>query len=268
MGRLASGQNGAPDVRLLVYDPGGTDKERPVMLHIHGGGMISGSAELSILGIAPIALELGVVVVSVDYRLAPETPFPGPQEDCYVALHWLLAHAAELGVSPSKIAISGDSAGGGLAAALAFMIRDRDDFSPAAQLLVFPMLDHRTGGPDDPYCNPITGEFVCTRERTQFGWEALRGDYRADDARKGWFSPALADDLTRLPPTWIGTGALDLFLDENLDYARRLRRRGVPTEMHVYEGAVHGFNAIPQASVSKRFAYDAAVAVRQLLIDL
>jgi acetyl esterase len=131
------------------------------------------------------------------------------------------------------------------------MARDRGGPPLAGQVLVYPMLDWRTGGPDCPYQNRHTGEWIWTREKNRFGWEALRGDYSPTDAHKGWFSPALADDLSCLPPTYIVTGALDLFLDEDLDYARRLIDAGVPCELHVYPGACHGFNVIaPHAAVT------------------
>jgi acetyl esterase len=265
----ATGRHGAPDVPILIYEPPEMSGLRPAILQIHGGGMIAGKAELTVFGTAPIALGLGCVIASVDYRLAPETPFPGPLDDCYAALLWLFDHAAQLGIDPARVAVSGDSAGGGLATALAIMARDLGDLGDprlAAQLLTYPMLDHRTGGPDDRYHNPTTGEFVWTSDRNQFGWEALRGNYGLDDARRSWFSPALATDLADLPPAWIGTGTLDLFFDECLDYARRLTVAGVATELHCYAGAVHGFNAIAGADVSKRFAVDYASAVDRLVL--
>lgn len=120
------------------------------------------------------------------------------------------------------------------------------------QLLTYPMLDHRTGGEACPYDNPNTGEFVWTRASNRFGWAALKGDYAADDHRKGWFSPSLADDLSNLPPAYIATGSLDLFFDENLDYARRLTASGVPVELHSYAGAVHAFNAVADADIAQR----------------
>lgn len=260
----APGRDGAPDVPVLLYDPGG-DAPSAAILNLHGGGMIAGRAELSVFGTAPIALGLGVVVASVAYRVAPETHFPGPQEDCYAALEWLSAQVEALRIDPARIAVSGDSAGGGLAASVALMARDRRGPRLAAQLLTYPMLDHRTGGAECPYANSTTGEFVWTRERNRFGWGALRGDYAAADARRAWFSPALADDLSQLPPAWIGIGSLDLFCDENLDYARRLNAAGVAVEIHAYAGAIHGFNANANASVSKRFAADYAGAVSRLL---
>jgi acetyl esterase len=213
----------------------------------------------------PIALAHDAVIVSVDYRLAPETPFPGPQEDCYAGLDWLIANAGSFGVDPDRIIVMGESAGGGLAAALAHMVRDRGEHRLAGQILVYPMLDHRTGGDQDPYKNPMTGEFVWTPTRNQFGWESLRGDYAVDDNRKGWFSPSRADELAGLPPAYIMVGSLDLFLDENLDYARRLAAAGVPAELHLYPGAIHGFNMAADARISKQSARDLMDALAQML---
>jgi acetyl esterase/lipase len=214
---------------------------------------------------ASLAAVLNIPVASVEYRLAPEAPFPRPQEDCYSALIWLDANSGALGIDPARIGITGESAGGGLAAAVALMSRDRGGPKLAAQLLVYPMLDHRVGGLDDPWCNRHTGEFVWTRKTNQFGWESLRGNYVPQDAAKGWFSPSLADDLSGLPPTWIGVGNLDLFFDENLDYARRLVDAGVAVELHAYPGAFHGFNIMAEASVTKSFAQDLRHAALRLL---
>ena len=133
------------------------------------------------------------------------------------------------------------------------MARDLGGPALAGQLLTYPMLDHRTGGDACPYRNPVTGEFIWTRASNRFGWSALRGAYAADDQRRGWFSPSLADDLSGLPPAYIATGSLDLFFDENLDYARRLAAAGVPVDLHSYAGAIHAFNAIPTAAISQRF---------------
>lgn len=256
-----TGRDGAPDVSLHIYNPESSQRNRPAILHIHGGGMVVGTAAMSIMSMPPIALALDVVVVSVDYRLAPETPFPGPQEDCYAGLDWLVAHAADLGVDAARIIIMGESAGGGLAAAVAHMVRDRGEYSLAAQVLTYPMLDHRTGGPDCQWRNPMTGEFVWTPIHNQFGWESLRGDYGVYDQRAGWFSPARASDLAGLPPAYISVGALDLFLDEDLDYARRLAAAGVPVEAHVYPGAIHAFDMVAEAAVAKQARADLMAAL-------
>jgi triacylglycerol lipase len=263
--RHAKGRDGAPDVALYCYTPTGEQKLRPAILHIHGGGMVIGSAEMSRASMPPLALALDAVLVSVEYRLAPETPFPGPQEDCYSALAWLHENAGDLGVDPARIIVMGESAGGGLAAALALMARDRGEYALAGQVLIYPMLDHRTGGPDCQWRNPMTGEFIWKPQNNRFGWESLRGDYTLDDNRKPWFSPALADDLTALPPTYIAVGTLDLFFDEDLDYARRLGAAGVAVELHTYPGAIHAFDMVKDASVAKRAAANLSDALGRML---
>jgi acetyl esterase len=260
----APGRDGQPDVPLLVYTPAG-QRLRPAILHIHGGGMVIGSAAMSKVNASAMAVAQDAVVVSVDYRLSPEVPFPGPQEDCYAALSWLIANAATLGIDPARIVVTGESAGGGLAAALAHMVRDRGEYRIAGQLLIYPMLDHRTGGADDAYCNPTTGEFVWTREANRYGWAALQGDYALDDARLGWFSPARADSLTGLAPAFISVGGLDLFLDEDFDYARRLSAAGVPVELHSYPGAMHAFNMVETAAVAQQFSRDMMAGMARLL---
>ena len=256
---------GGQDVRLVIMNPPSQAKDRGAVLHLHGGGMVVGTPDRAVADKPHLALEHDCVVVSVDYRLAPETPFPGPQEDNYAALLWLADNAAALGVDPARIVVMGESAGGGLAAALALMARDRGGPSLAGQVLIYPMLDWRTGGPDDPYRNRHTGEFVWTRDKNRFGWEALRGAYQPEDSRKGWFSPALAEDLAGLPPAYIATGALDLFLDEDLDYARRLIDGGVRTELHVYPGAIHAFEMVPDTTLAGQAAMDLKRGLGRLL---
>jgi len=244
--------HGGPVIAVYLYRPSTVRPGGGAILHIHGGGMVMGSAKQIQTGPAALAMAAGVPVASVEYRLAPEHPFPAPQEDCHSALVWLAGQADALGFDPKRIIVAGESAGGGLAAALAIMARDLGGPSIAGQLLTYPMLDHRTGGDACPYANPNTGEFIWTRASNRFGWTALQGDYAADDARKGWFSPSLTEDLAGLPPAYIATGSLDLFFDENLDYARRLTAAGVPVELHSYAGAIHAFNAVPGAAIAER----------------
>jgi triacylglycerol lipase len=245
--------HGGPDIPVFLYRPAETRRGGGAILHIHGGGMVMGSVEQMQAGPAALAAAAGVPVASVEYRLAPEHPFPAPQEDCHSALAWLAGQAGALGFDADRIVVAGESAGGGLAAALAIMARDLGGPAIAGQLLTYPMLDHRTGSETCPYANPATGEFIWTRASNRFGWRALQGDYKADDERRGWFSPSLAEDLAGLPPAYIATGSLDLFFDENLDYARRLVAAGVPVDLHSYAGAIHAFNAIPDAALSQRF---------------
>ena len=261
--RTIDGPGGALEIHWFDPAPGATG--RAALLHIHGGGMILGSVTDMSHGPSGMAAALGIPVASVEYRLAPEAPFPGPQEDCLAGLNWLADNAAALGVDPARIGIIGESAGGGLAAAVAQMARDGNGPALAAQVLIYPMLDHRTGGAECRHKNRSTGEFVWTRQSNQFGWESLRGDYAADDARKGWFSPSLADDFAGLPSTLLLTGSLDLFFDEDLDYARRLVDAGVPVELHSYPGAIHAFNMVAEAGIAKAFNRDLLGGIARLL---
>jgi acetyl esterase/lipase len=200
-----------------------------------------------------LARDVGCIVMSVDYRLAPETPFPGAVEDAYAALRWLETHAQELGVDADRIVVAGESAGGGLAAALAILARDRGNSPLSAQILVYPMLDDRTGPGHD---HPHTGQFVWTRDNNQMGWSAYLGGLPGEDDVPASAAPARCRDLSGLAPAFIACGTLDLFLEEDMEYARRLVRAGVPTELHLYPGAFHAFDLIADARVSKNFRRD------------
>jgi len=247
--QLVPGLNGAPDVPVLVYTPPGLPADpRPTVLHIHGGGYIMGDAMMNDAMNRATSLALGCVVASVDYRLAPETAWPGAVEDCYAALTWLVGNATRLGVDPARIAVTGESAGGGHAAALALYVRDRqreDHAAPALcfQLLDCPMLDDRSGSLAEPH--PHTGEFVWTAETNHFGWTAMLGCEAGTDQVPPGAVPARVEDLKDLPPAFLILGALDLFLEETLEYARRLTRAGVPMELHVIPGAYHGYSVMP-----------------------
>jgi acetyl esterase/lipase len=259
--RFVPGPEGAPDVRVLVYLPTTVRAPLPAMLWIHGGGYVIGSADQEDLSAKTIVSAVGCAVVSVDYRLAPETPHPGPVEDCYAALRWLYTHAGELGVDTARIAIGGGSAGGGLAAALALLTRDRGEVPLAFQLLIFPMLDDRTVTTADPH--PYTGEFLWTADANRFGWTALLGQEPGGPDISPYASAARAEHLEGLPPTFIGVGTLDLFLEEDLEYARRLMRAGVPTELHVYPGAYHGFPLVAGAWMSQALERDQLAALKR-----
>lgn len=248
-------------IGALVYRPCGTAPPRPAVLHIHGGGYILGSMHMMDGANRALAADLGCIVVSVDYRLAPETPHPGPVEDCYTALRWLYANAGALGVDATRIAVSGESAGGGLAAALALLARDRGEVPLVYQRLIYPMLDDRTCAERDP--NPFTGEFVWTRADNRFGWRALLGHEPGVPGVSPYAAPARAEDLSGLPPAFISVGALDLFLDENMEYARRLLHAGVPTELHVYPGAFHGSDLAADATVTVEARRNAREALRR-----
>ncbi|GCF06812.1 alpha/beta hydrolase [Dictyobacter arantiisoli] len=253
------GPEGAPDVRVLVYLPTSVQGAVPALLWIHGGGYIMGSADAEDLTVKSIVSALGCAAVSVDYRLAPETPYPGPIEDCYAALKWLSTHADELGIDPKRIAVGGSSAGGGLAAALALLTRDCGEVSLAFQFLLAPMLDDRTCALAKPH--PYTGEFIWTPEANRFGWTSLLGQEPGGPDVSPYAAAARAEHLEGLPATFLYVGALDLFLEEDLEYARCLMRAGVPTELHVYPGAYHGFRMVADAQVTQ-------VAERDLLAAL
>ena len=197
----------------------------------------------------PLAARLGCCIASVDYRLAPETRFPGAIEDCYAALSWLVFNARELGIDPARIGVMGESAGGGLAAALSLLVRDRGEHRLAFQHLIYPMIDDRTGV--SATLNPYAGEFVWTAQANRFGWTCLLGAEPGVDGISPYAAAARAENFADLPPAFIATGALDLFVDENLSYAQRLLRSGVPVEMHVYPGAFHGFQWAAGAEVTQ-----------------
>lgn len=257
--RRVAGQEGHADVRVLVYTPGErTSAALPAILHIHGGGFVSGNADMSDSNSRAYAVEMDCVVVSVDYRLAPETAFPGAIEDCYAALLWLHSSAAELGIDPDRILVAGESAGAGLAAALCLLARDRGPVRPCFQYLAEPMLDHRSVTSDHPHA----GHIGWTRDHNRFGWASLLGE--AGEAVSPYASPALAEDLSGLPPAFIHIGAIDLFLEESLEYARRLSRAGVGVELHVWPGAYHAFQAI-DAHVSREARRVARTAVKRAL---
>jgi acetyl esterase/lipase len=261
--RHIPGPGGAPDVRILIYTPPNPTGPMPGYLHIHGGGYIMGSPEMMDAQNKAAAREIGCVVVSVDYRLAPDAPHPGPVEDCYAALQWFHTNAVALGVDPDRIAIGGESAGGGLTAALGLLARDRREVPVCFQLLIYPMIDDRTVTRQDPH--PFAGEFVWNEKSNRFGWHSLLGHEPGIDGVSPYAAAARADDVAGLPPTFIGVGALDIFLDEDIDYAQRLLRAGVPTELHVYPGAYHGFDIAAEADVTRRFKRDAMAALKRAL---
>jgi acetyl esterase/lipase len=187
----------------------------------------------------------GVPMLVVDYRVAPEFPHPVPLQDCYAALRWLAGHSAELGVDASRLAVMGDSAGGGLAAGVCLLARDRGGPPIAAQLLIYPMLDDRTGGGDRAGDTLLTWSY----DDNATGWGALLGDRAAT----GYAAPARADDLAGLPPAYLDVGGLDIFVEEDVVFAQRLIAAGIPVELHVYPGCPHGFDLlVPDADVSQR----------------
>jgi len=261
--RMISGPPGAADVPLYIYRPREKTGTLPCILHIHGGGYVAGSAAMMEPSHRPLALAAECSIVSVDYRLAPETRFPGAIEDCYAALAWVFKQASGLGFDPQRIGVMGESAGGGLAAALSLLARDRREYKLGFQHLIYPMLDDRTCRAANPH--PYSGEFIWTAHNNNFGWSSLLGVPPGSDGVSPYAAPARAEDLAQLPPAFISTGALDLFLEEDLDYARRLARQGVPVELHVYPGAYHAFDLEPDAQVAQDARRDSVAALRRFL---
>lgn len=257
------GPAGAPEVEVLLYRPRGVAGPLPCILHIHGGGYIAGSAQSMEAAHRRQAADLSCYIASVNYRLAPETSFPGPVEDCYAALAWLAASAGDLQIDLARLGVVGESAGGGLAAALALMARDRGEYRLAFQHLIYPMIDDRTCLAAEPH--PFVGEFIWTPSANHFGWSSLLGCEPGGEGVSPYAAAARAGDLAGLPPTYLATGALDLFLEENLEFARRLIRAGVPTELHVYPGAFHAFQWAADAEVSKAAARDSKAALAKAL---
>ena len=260
--RSIKGADGQP-MNVRVIRPDALPQRAAGILHIHGGGYVIGTASMSDIANRVLADELQCLIVSVDYRLAPDTPHPGPVEDCYAALRWMVDQTDALAIDPDRIAIKGESAGGGLAAALALLARDRGGPAICHQHLIYPMIDDRTGSHGDPH--PHCGEFVWTAESNRFGWRSLLGKEPGSEGVPAYAAAARAEAVAGLPPTYIATGALDLFLEEDMEYARRLLRAGVPTELHVWPGAYHGFEVAPEAQVTKMAAEASSRALRRAL---
>jgi acetyl esterase/lipase len=236
-------------LRWFVRD--GTEGASAVV-YLHGGGMICGSVDLYHSLVAAYVAASGVRMLAVDYRVAPEHPHPTPVEDCFAALGWLHEHAAELGVDPGRIAVMGDSGGGGLAAGVALLARDRG--TPLAhQILVYPMLDDRNTLPDPE----LVAFAAWTYDSNRIGWTALLGDSAGGDDVPSYAAPAREQDLARLAPAYVEVGELDIFRDEDIDYARRLAAAGVSVELHVHPGAPHGFDRIaPDSGLVRRAMAD------------
>jgi acetyl esterase/lipase len=255
------GPTDEPDVRVIIFTPTNAPAPRPGYLHIHGGGMVLRSADVSNVDNAVLATNLGCTVVSVDYRLAPETKHPGQVEDCYAALKWMHGNAHGLGVDSNRVAIGGESAGGGIAAGLAVLVRDRGEVKIVFQRLQSPMLDDRTCVAEP---HPYSGEYSWSIENNRFGWMALLGREPGGEGVSPYASAPRAEDLAGLPSTFISVGALDLFIDECIDFSKLLIRAGVPTELHVYPGAHHAAWQVPEARVTIAENRDRLEALRRV----
>jgi len=257
----APGLNGAPQVRVRLYRPADQPGQLPCLYWIHGGGHVLGQIEQDDLMMEHIVEAVGCAAVSVEWRRPPEHPFPAPMDDCYAGLKWAHANAAELGLDPGRIAVGGASSGGGSAAGLALLARDRGEVPVCFQLLVYPMLDDRNV---TPASRAVTEPKVWNRQSNLIGWKSYVGDAVGTDQVSPYAAPTRADSLAGLPPAYLPVGDLDLFIDEDIEYAQRLQQADVPAELHVYPGGIHGFDLLAPASrLAQRFVRDRDEALRR-----
>jgi acetyl esterase/lipase len=258
---VAPGYDGDPDVALRVYRPEGVGTDAAALFWMHGGGLVMGDYAMDEDQCANWALDAGIVVVSVEYRLAPEHPFPAPVNDCYAGLSWLAANASDVGVSAQRIMIGGASAGGGLAACLALVAKERGGPEIAFQFLVYPMLDDRN---QTPSSHAVTDLRFWNRSANEAGWNAYLAGQAGADSIPAIAAAARANDLSGLPPAYINVGSLDLFVDEDTIYANALRDAGVAVELHVYPGAFHASNKlVAHSELSMRWAADEVAALKR-----
>lgn len=255
-------QPGDPAVTLLACLPRSATPV-PVLYYVHGGGMVSGTSRHGLPEIMRLATALGAAVVSVEYRLAPETPDPGPLHDCYAGLLGMLASAADFGIDPDRVVLVGRSAGGGLAAGVALLCRDRRGPAVLGQLLIYPMLDDRD---NTPSTYQLAGLPTWNRTANQVGWGALLGTARGGPDVSPYAAPARADDLAGLPPTYVDVGSCDTFRDEDVTFAGRIWAAGGAAELHVWPGGFHGFDGVAPEAALSRGAFDARLGwLRRLL---
>ena len=262
--RAVPGPDGEPDVRLLVCRPTGATTPLGAVYWIHGGGMVLGDNRSGVQEALDWAQELQLVVVSVEYRLAPEAPHPGPVEDCYAGLLWTVEHAGEIGIDAERIVVAGASAGGGLAAAVALLARDRGAPALAGQLLIYPMLDDRNDSPSAVQMGDL-GTWGRTANDT--GWTALLGEARGGPDVSPYAAPARAEDLSNLPPAFVDVASTENFRDEDVAYATRLWRAGGRAELHVWPGGFHGFDTFAPQTVISREARAARLRWLRRLLD-
>jgi acetyl esterase/lipase len=246
---------GAPPVPVRVHRARGAEGLLPCLYSMHGGGYVIGSYAMDDPLFDGLCPRLGIVGVSVEYRLAPETPYPGPLEDCHRGLVWIYEHADELGIDRDRIGVRGISAGGGLAAALALLAKRRGEVPVAFQLLDCPMLDDR----QQTASSRLDGLPVWSHESNAYGWRSYLGDLHGREDVPCTAAPARAtdEDLAGLPPAFVSVGAVDGFLDEDVEYALRLNRAGAPTELHVYPGACHGYQLAEACEITRQSRRDA-----------
>jgi len=257
------GPEGAPDLTVSIFRRGDHVAGGPGVYHVHGGGMIIGDRFTGIDTILEWVELMDAVAVSVEYRLAPENPDPAPIEDCYAGLLWTAEHAEELGFDPARLIIAGGSAGGGLAAGLALMARDRRGPALAGQVLMYPMIDDRN---ETVSSHQIDGTGVWDRGSNDTGWDAYLGDRRKTERVSIYAAPSRATDLSGLPPAFIDVGSSEVFRDEDVAYASAIWASGGIAELHVWPGGFHGFDLMaPQAALSVQMRETRTRWVQRLL---
>lgn len=257
------GQADRTKIRLRIYKPKSIAAPTPALIWMHGGGYVMGKPEQDEGSCTQYVQELGITVVSVDYRCAPKYPFPAGLEDSYVALQWVASHSRHLGVDAKRIAIGGASAGGGLAAALVQLAHDRQEIKSVFQLLVYPMLDDRTVLRTDL---DDSSNITWSQKSNRFGWESYLGRECGAEEVPAYSVPARRQDLSGLPPAWIGVGSLDVFHDEDVAYAQRLQACGIACELDVVAGAFHGFDVFdPQIPIVQDFRRAQIAALKKAL---
>ena len=258
--QMIPGAAGDPDVRVRVYRPTSASTPSPALLYLHGGGFCFGSIETEHLGAAGAAISTNAVTISVDYRLAPEHPFPAGADDCYAALVWMADNASDLGINAERLAVTGSSAGGGLSAAIALMARDRKGPSLCFQALGIPELDDRL---DTPSMRAFTDTPLWNRPNAEMSWRCYLGEGSAEIS--AYAAPARAESLAGLPPAYISTMEFDPLRDEGIHYALRMLGDGVAVELHQYPGTFHGSSLVTGAEVSKRSGAELMAAIRRAL---
>jgi len=258
-----AGEDERTQIRLRIYKPKSISVPTPMLLWIHGGGYVIGKPEIDDFTCTEYVRALGIVIVSVNYRCAPKHPFPAGLNDCYTALKWIVSQSEQFSIDPKRIAVGGNSAGGGLAAALVQLAHDRNEIQPIFQLLVYPMLDDRTVlrvDIDD------SSNVTWTQKSNRFGWESYLGKECGAADVPAYSVPARRENLSGLPPAWIGVGSLDIFHDENTAYAQRLNEDGVECEIDVVTGAFHGFDVFdPQIPIVQDFRIAQIEALKKYL---
>lgn len=252
--KIPGGGAAAPSIRCLLFTPA-RGASASALLHIHGGGFVMGNPEMDAARNIELARATGCTILSVDYRLAPEHPHPAGLEDCHAALVWLASEAKSLGVSRDRIGVIGESAGGGLAASLALVARDRKSVPLSSQVLIYPMLVPHAQAVDDER----TGHFIWSRASNTFAWSAYLGTRTVDVGTIA----GLAPNVGGLPPTFLVVGELDLFVHDNLGYASRLVAAGGSVEAHLYPRAIHGFDRMVEADVSRQYMRDLVAFIKR-----